>query len=86
MFLVYFGANQKEFEKVFDNLTFKRMDALREMIQSFVDYVPNQRPADMLSQKKSVHVSRRLHGDRGGGGVYWKHVIFRRVFMSAVVV
>ena len=29
------------FGKVFDNLTFKRMDALREKIQSLVDYVLN---------------------------------------------
>ena len=27
------------FEQVFDNLTFKRIDALRKQIQSLVDYV-----------------------------------------------
>ena len=29
------------FEKIFDNLTFNLMDALRKMIQSLVDYVLN---------------------------------------------
>ena len=29
------------FEQVFDNLTFKNMDALRKQIQSLVDYVLN---------------------------------------------
>ena len=29
------------FEQVFDNLTFKHMDALRKDIQSLVDYVLN---------------------------------------------
>ena len=36
-----FRANQLGFEQVFDNLTFKYMDALRKQIQSFVDYVWN---------------------------------------------
>ena len=30
-----------EFEQVFDNLTFKHLDALRKQIQSLVDYVLN---------------------------------------------
>ena len=29
------------FEQVFDHLTFKHMDALREQIRSFVDHVLN---------------------------------------------
>ena len=29
-------------EQVFDNLTFKHMDALRKQIQSLVDYVLNR--------------------------------------------
>ena len=43
-FLCYFSifrANQIGFEKVFDNLTFKHMGALRKQIQSLVDYVLN---------------------------------------------
>ena len=30
-----------QFEQVFDNLTFNRVDALRKQIQSLVDYVLN---------------------------------------------
>ena len=36
-----FRANQLEFGQVFDNLTFKHMDALKERIQPLVDYVLN---------------------------------------------
>ena len=35
-FINYFRVNQIEFRQVFDKLTFKHMDALREQIQSLV--------------------------------------------------
>ena len=41
LFLDCFWANQMGFEQVFDNLIFKHMDALRNQIQSLVDYVLN---------------------------------------------
>ena len=41
LFLNCFTANQMGFEQVFDNLTFKRMAALRKKIQSAVDYFSN---------------------------------------------
>ena len=34
-----FQGNQIRFEHVFDNLTFKHMDASRKQIQSLVDFV-----------------------------------------------
>ena len=39
LFLNCFRANQRGSEQVFDNLTFKYMDALRKQIQSLDDYV-----------------------------------------------
>ena len=49
LFLVYFKANQMGFEKIFDNLTSKHMDALRnsieqslKMIQFLTDNVFNE--------------------------------------------
>ena len=41
MLLNCFWPNQIGFEQVFDNLTFKRMTALRNKIQSVVDHLPN---------------------------------------------
>ena len=41
LFLNCFRANQLGFEHVFDNLTFKYMDALRKQIQSLAHYVWN---------------------------------------------
>ena len=38
-----FRTKKWRFEKIFDNLTFKRMDSLRKMIQSLSDYVIYQR-------------------------------------------
>ena len=37
----FFQSKTIEIEKTLDNPTFKRMDALRKMIQSLVDYVLN---------------------------------------------
>ena len=37
----FFRANQVGFEQVFNNLTFKHMDALRKQIQSLADYILN---------------------------------------------
>ena len=42
IFLNCFKANIMGFEQVFDDLTFKPMDALRKQIQSLVDYFLNQ--------------------------------------------
>ena len=41
LFVDCFRANQMGFEQVFDNLTFKDMDALTKQIQSLVNYVLN---------------------------------------------
>ena len=35
----FFRTNQVVFKQVFDDLTFKHIDALRKQIQSLVDYV-----------------------------------------------
>ena len=41
LFLNCFRASKMRFEQVFDNLTFKHMDAPRKQIQSLVDYALN---------------------------------------------
>ena len=40
-FSIVSGGNQMGFVQVFDNLTFKHMDALRKQIQSVADYFLN---------------------------------------------
>ena len=41
LFLNCFRANQVEFKQVFDSLTVRHVDALKNQIQSLADYVLN---------------------------------------------
>ena len=47
-------------EQVFDNLTFKHMDALRKQIQSLVDYVLNHCFLDICNVKQILTMITRI--------------------------